>query len=132
MIELRNMMLGEILTCSANLAEQFINDRLELWLSDEDRDRARIALTSAGVKGKDLLVAIAPGAGHPKRLWPLRRFVDLGCFLQQEWGARLLIIGGPEDRKRALQLQANLGTAAVSFAGEMTLDKPPLYWSTCH
>ena len=76
MIELRNMMLGEILTCSANLAEQFINDRLELWLSDEDRDRARIALTSAGVKGKDLLVAIAPGAGHPKRLWPLRRFVD--------------------------------------------------------
>jgi lipopolysaccharide heptosyltransferase II len=103
------------------LGGTIINDRLELWLSDEDRDRARIALTSAGVKGKDLLVAIAPGAGHPKRLWPLRRFVDLGRFLQQEWGARLLIIGGPEDRKRALQLQANLGTAAVSFAGEMTL-----------
>jgi ADP-heptose:LPS heptosyltransferase len=98
-----------------------MDDRLELWLSDEDRDAARIALTSAGVKGEDLLVGIAPGAGHPKRLWPLRRFVDLGRFLQQEWGARLLIIGGPEDRKRALQLQENLGTAAVSFAGEMTL-----------
>jgi ADP-heptose:LPS heptosyltransferase len=98
-----------------------MDDRLELWLSDEDRDGARIALTSAGVKGKDLLVGIAPGAGHPKRLWPLCRFVDLGRFLQQEWGARLLIIGGPEDRKRALQLQENLGTAAVSFAGEMTL-----------
>jgi heptosyltransferase-2 len=98
-----------------------MDDRLELWLSDEDREVARAALTSRGVTGNDLLVSIAPGAGHPKRLWPLRRFIDLGHFLQQECGARLLIIGGPEDREMARQLQENLGNAAVSFAGEMTL-----------
>jgi lipopolysaccharide heptosyltransferase II len=97
------------------------DDRLELWLSDEDRETARAALTSRGVTGNDLLVGIAPGAGHPKRVWPLCRFIDLGRFLQQECGARLLIFGGPEDRERALQLQENLGTSAVSFAGEMTL-----------
>ena len=98
-----------------------MDDRLELWLSDEDREAARAALTSRGVTGNDLLVGIAPGAGHPKRVWPLCRFIDLGRFLQQECGARLLIIGGPEDRERALELQQNLGTAAISFAGEMTL-----------
>ena len=97
------------------------DDRLELWLSDEDRETARAALTSRGVTGNDLLVGIAPGAGHPKRVWPLCRFIDLGRFLQQECGARLLIFGGPEDRERGLQLQENLGTSAVSFAGEMTL-----------
>jgi ADP-heptose:LPS heptosyltransferase len=96
------------------------DDRLELWLSDDDRETARAALTSRGVTGNDLLVGIAPGAGHPKRVWPLCRFIDVGRFLQQECGARLLIIGGPEDRESALQLQENLGTSAVSFAGEMT------------
>jgi heptosyltransferase-2 len=98
-----------------------IDDRLELWLGDEDREAAQAALTSRGVTSNDLLVGFAPGAGHPKRLWPLRRFIDLGRFLQQECGARVLIIGGAEDRERALQLQENLGTAALSFAGEMTL-----------
>jgi ADP-heptose:LPS heptosyltransferase len=98
-----------------------MDDRLELWLSDQDREAARAALTSRGVTGKDLLISLAPGAGHPKRLWPLRRFIELGRFMQQEFGARLLIIGGPEDHERALQLQANLGTGAVSFAGEMTI-----------
>jgi ADP-heptose:LPS heptosyltransferase len=98
-----------------------MDDRLELWLSDEDREAARAALRSRGVTENDLLISIAPGAGHPKRLWPLRRFIDLGRSLQQEFGARPMIIGGPEDRERALQLQENLGNPAINFAGEMTL-----------
>jgi lipopolysaccharide heptosyltransferase II len=98
-----------------------MGNRLELWLSDEDREAARARLVARGVTGNDLLVGVAPGAGHPKRLWPLGRFIDLGHFLQRECGARLLIVGGPEDRDRALEIQENLGTAAVNFAGEMTL-----------
>jgi ADP-heptose:LPS heptosyltransferase len=97
------------------------DDQLELWLGEEDREVAQAALRSAGLTGPDLLVALAPGAGHPKRLWPLHRFIDVGHFLQRECGARVLIIGGAEDRERALQLKENLGTAAVNFAGRMTL-----------
>jgi ADP-heptose:LPS heptosyltransferase len=97
------------------------DNRLELWLSEEDRETARRALTSAGVNDNDLLIGIAPGAGHPKRVWPLDRFIDFGRFLQQEYGARLLIIGGAEDHERAQQLRNDLGTAAVSFVGKMTL-----------
>src|SRR5262249_3343515 len=78
------------------------DDHLELWLSDRDREAAQTALSSRGVIGNDLLFALAPGAGHPKRLWSLRRFVEVGRFLQQEYGARILIIGGPEDRGRAI------------------------------
>jgi hypothetical protein len=55
-----------------------MDHRLELWLCHEDREAAQAALTSRGVTVNDLLVSIAPGAGHPKRLWPLSRFVDLG------------------------------------------------------
>src|SRR5262249_38735179 len=97
------------------------NNHLELWLGDEDREAAQTALSSRGVTRADLLVALAPGAGHGKRLWPANRFIDVGRFLQQEWGARVLITGGPDDPERALQVQESLGTGAVSLAGEMTL-----------
>jgi len=97
------------------------DDHLELWLSEEDREAARAALASRGVTGGDLLIGIAPGAGHPKRLWPLGRFIEVGRFLVQELGARLLIVGGPEDRELAFRLQQKLGAAAFSFAGETTL-----------
>src|SRR5262249_36177549 len=65
--------------------------------------------------------ALAPGAGHGKRLWPLRRFIDVGRFLQQECGTRVLIIGGADDRQRGRQDQERPGTAAGRFSGGRTL-----------
>ncbi len=97
------------------------NDRLELWLSEEDRGVAREALAAFGVSSHDLLVGLAPGAGHPKRIWPLGRFITLGRFLHSEFGARLAIVGGSEDRDRAARLQEELGPMAINFAGPMTL-----------
>jgi ADP-heptose:LPS heptosyltransferase len=97
------------------------DNRLELWLNEEDREAAQAALTSRGIIGNDMLIGIAPGARHPKRIWPLDRFIELGRALQREHDARLLIVGGPEDREKGLQLQECLGNAAVNFAGEMTL-----------
>jgi ADP-heptose:LPS heptosyltransferase len=47
-----------------------------------------------------------------------RRIRDILRWITSANGTRAL---GAEDRERALQLQENLGTAAVSFAGEMTL-----------
>jgi ADP-heptose:LPS heptosyltransferase len=96
-------------------------DGLELWLSEEDRDLARKALTLRGIRHGDLVIGIAPGAGHPKRIWPIGRFIEIGRFLQREHGARLLIVGGTEDRDRTFRLQEELGSAAVGFSGEMTL-----------
>jgi heptosyltransferase-2 len=97
------------------------SDHLELWLSEEDRKAARDALASRGFSSNDLLVSLAPGSGHPKRIWPLGRFITLGHFLHREFGARLLVVGGGEDRDRAARLQEEIGRAAMDFAGQMTL-----------
>jgi heptosyltransferase-2 len=97
------------------------HDRLELWVSEEDRQVARTGLVSRGVTSADTLIGIAPGAGYPGRVWPLGRFIGLGRLLMKEFGMRLLIVGGPEDRERGLRLQEELGPSAVSFAGELTL-----------
>jgi heptosyltransferase-2 len=96
------------------------DESLELWLSDQDREVARQALASRGVSG-ECLVGMHPGAGHPKRLWPLDRFVEVGRFLRRELGATVLIVGGPEDRAIAERLEQSLDGAAVNLAGELTI-----------
>jgi heptosyltransferase-2 len=97
------------------------DDTLELWLTEEDREQARKTLASRGVRHTDLVLGMAPGAGHPKRLWPIDRFVELGRFLEKEFGARLLIVGGPDDADRASRLTEELGSTAVNVSGGMTL-----------
>jgi heptosyltransferase-2 len=97
------------------------DDRLELWIGERDRDLARSALASRGVKGGDLLIAIAPGAGHPKRLWPLGCFIEVGRFLLRQFDCVLLLIGGAEDGDRIYQLKTELGRRAFAFSGETTL-----------
>jgi ADP-heptose:LPS heptosyltransferase len=97
------------------------DDRLEVWLSEKDRASAEKALASRGLSPGDFLIGLSPGAGAQKRLWPLTRFVELGRILQKELGARLIVVGGPEDRERGISIQEELGAAAASFAGEMTL-----------
>jgi ADP-heptose:LPS heptosyltransferase len=96
-------------------------DRLELWLSAEDREAARKALVSRGLTPGDTLVAIAPGAGVPKRVWRLGRFIEVGCALTQELGAHLLILGAKEDGAAAARLKEQIGPSAIDLTGEMTL-----------
>jgi ADP-heptose:LPS heptosyltransferase len=97
------------------------NDKLELWLSDEDREAAKRALLSRGVGREDPLICLAVGAGQPKRMWPLDRFVKLGRELQRENGARFVALGGPEDRDRGSRLAMELGPSAINLAGGLTL-----------
>jgi ADP-heptose:LPS heptosyltransferase len=96
-------------------------DTLELWLSEEDRELARRVLATQGVRHTDLVIGMAPGAGHPKRLWPIDRFVELARFLDREFGARLLVVGGPDDADTASRLTEELGSTAVNVSGGMTL-----------
>ena len=107
-------------------------DRLELWLSSEDRERARKALVSRGLTPGETLVAIAVGAGAPKRVWRLGRFIELGRALTQEMGARLLVVGASEDRAVAGRLKEEAGPATIDLTGETTLRQTAalLEWAT--
>jgi ADP-heptose:LPS heptosyltransferase len=97
------------------------NDRVELWLSEQDREIAGRALSSRGFASGDLLIALALGARDAKRVWPLSHFIELARTLQREQGARFVAVGGPEDRDRGSRLVRDLGADATSLAGELTL-----------
>ncbi len=57
-------------------------------------------------------VGLSPGAAYgPAKRWPPERFAAVGRELQRECGARLVLLGGPEDRAAAAQVRAQLPEA---------------------
>ena len=107
------------------------NDRLELWLSEEDETFAERLLSNHGVNPDDLLVGLAPGAGAPKRLWPIDRFAQLGLWLQKAYGARLLIVGGPGEEPLGEGLERALGACVVNAVGRTTLRQTAALLKRC-
>jgi heptosyltransferase-2 len=66
-------------------------------------------------------VGLSPGAAFgPAKRWPPERFAALGAELKKEFGARLVLLGGPEDRKAAAAVRSQL-PGALDLAGRTTL-----------
>lgn len=67
------------------------------------------------------LAALAPGAAHATKRWPIAHWSALGERLRTA-GYRPVVVGGPEDRGLAQQLVGG-GGAAASAAGEFSLQE---------
>src|SRR3989475_12172688 len=68
------------------------------------------------------LAALAPGAAHATKRWPVAYWGGLSEQLRGD-GYRPVVVGGPEDRGLAQQLVAGGGGAAASAAGEFSLQE---------
>jgi lipopolysaccharide heptosyltransferase II/tetraacyldisaccharide 4'-kinase len=67
-------------------------------------------------------VGLSPGAAYgPAKRWPPERFAALGALLQEEFGARLVLLGGPEDRSAADQVKDGLSAPALDLVGRTSL-----------
>jgi heptosyltransferase-2 len=93
------------------------NDRLDLWLSSEDEVWAEAAL---GAQRGEAIIALGPGAGSPKRIWPIDRYAEIGRWVMQR-GGRLLVVGGPDDEARGATLRRVLGPDVIDMTGKATL-----------
>lgn len=96
-------------------------DRLELWVGEEDDAFAEQVLTLHGVHSDDLLIAFNPGAGAPRRMWPLANFMELGDWLRKECHARIVVVGGAGEGSLGQELQQQLGKMVVNVVGQTTL-----------
>jgi tetraacyldisaccharide 4'-kinase/lipopolysaccharide heptosyltransferase II len=90
-----------------------------LYLQDEEMQAAARLLKGDSLAGP--WVGLSPGAAFgPAKRWPPERFADLGQALRKEFGARLVLLGGPEDREAAEQVKARL-PGALDLVGRTTL-----------
>ena len=114
------------------LGGEAIDDRLELWLDPKDRSLARRLVAHHGMARDDGVIALAPGAGAPRKCWPVERFVELGRLLVREYDARFMVVGGPQDNHLGLRLETELGSDRVlNLAGRITLRQTAAVLERC-
>jgi len=107
------------------------DERLEMWLEERDGVFAEDTWKSHGVRPNDLLIAFGPGAGAPKRMWPLSGFLDLGDCLRRELQSRIVVLGGQGDKPLGEELERHLGKTVINLAGRTTLRQSEALLKRC-
>jgi heptosyltransferase-2 len=92
----------------------------ELFTSAAAEARAEEWLARAGLETDRPLMALAPGATHATKRWPVRHWRALAAQLARE-GFAMAVLGGAGDRDAAAEIVAAARGAAASAAGELDL-----------
>jgi heptosyltransferase-2 len=93
-----------------------------LYLKPEDLDSAAQFLAAIDLPGQGPWVGLSPGAAYgPAKRWPPQRFAAVGRALQQEWGARLMLLGGTAERPVADRVKEYLMSPVVDLVGQTSL-----------
>ncbi len=83
----------------------------KLWLSKEELEAGRSVLRSNGVAASDVLIGVHPGAGLPTKRWGAEKFARLIGMMTAALRARVVLLGGPDDRQVTGEVMAGLGQA---------------------
>jgi heptosyltransferase-2 len=93
-----------------------------LYLEPEEEDHGARFLAECGLPGPGPWVGLSPGAAYgPAKRWPPARFAALGGVLQREFGARLVLLGGNDERPVADLVKEHLPGPVVDLVGRTKL-----------
>src|SRR2546426_1503766 len=98
------------------------DQRMELWVGDEDEAFAESVLREAGILPGEMVIGFGPsGGGSPLKTWPLNSFIELGCSLRRKYICRILVFGGPGEEGLGWQIERAVGHAVINVVGKTTL-----------
>lgn len=85
------------------------------------------------ILGDGFWVAVNPGAtyGSAKR-WLPERFARVADSIAQEYGARILIIGGPGESDLGREVEAHMESRPLNLAGKTSVRQLMALLSQCH
>src|SRR5437773_6120694 len=107
-------------------------DRLELWVDEEDELFADRFLENHGIHADDLLVAVAPGARYTKRIWPIAKFVELGTWFKRNFHGFLVVVGSTEDKLLGEELRLRVGPTVIDAMGRTSVREAVALLKRCH
>jgi hypothetical protein len=91
---------------------------------------ARDVVNESWLKGHPL-VAIAPGASFPHKMWPTDRYIAASRELLQEYGCRFVVVGADADRPLGVKLEESLGDCCLDMTGRTTVTQLAALLSLC-
>lgn len=93
---------------------------LELYIGEEDRQFAAEQISMAGWVGKPL-IALNLGASNRIKCWAPQSFAQLGDRLAGEFGAGIILVGGPDELDLAELVMAAALVKPLNLVGKMSL-----------
>jgi heptosyltransferase-2 len=94
---------------------------LELFVSEAQAEEAGRVLGAHGLASEAPLVLLAPGASFgPAKCWPAESFAAVGDALARR-GARIAVIGSPDERALCAAVVAAMRRPAADLAGAVGL-----------
>jgi lipopolysaccharide heptosyltransferase II len=100
---------------------------LSMEVGERDREAAARTLEEAGVGTSEPLIALAPGGGKnprdyvPQKRWAPSRFAEVVEALGTETGARVVVLGAPEDLPCVMDVVEHSKIPLVNLCGQTTL-----------
>lgn len=95
--------------------------QLELFVTDDEEQRAQAALAEHGIGREEGLALLAPGASYgPAKLWPAEAFAKVGDGLADA-GVRIGLVGTPAEAPLVRRVAAAMHAPAAELAGRLDL-----------
>jgi lipopolysaccharide heptosyltransferase II len=94
----------------------------EFFLNPTAEEKAAAWLTRAGAGTRRPFVAVAPGAAHATKRWPVEHWTKLVRQIV-DTGADIVALGGPGDSALGAEIAARGGTSVASAAGDLSLQE---------
>ncbi|MDP4190372.1 MAG: glycosyltransferase family 9 protein [Bacteroidota bacterium] len=115
-----------------------LNERpsLEFPLISEDIDAAKIFFSESRIAESDIVIGFHPGCAtlknHIKRRWEPEKFIELGRKLIKEYGAKVLIFGGPEESQLKNEVKTGIASDSAYVVETKDLAKSAAIMKRCN
>lgn len=96
-----------------------------LYFTTEAERKVEALLSSHNISKDDFVVGISPTAGHRTKQWPEESFAKVADYLSNVYGARIVIIGGPQDKKEgdAMWEALSNNTKVINTVGLLNIEE---------
>ncbi|HXV18516.1 MAG TPA: glycosyltransferase family 9 protein, partial [Candidatus Omnitrophota bacterium] len=89
--------------------------------SYEDEVFVSETFAKAGVAGSETIAAFHLGSSCASKRWPAERFIELGKRFLDQRGARIVVVGGTEEKELGRIFRGQVGTSVVDLTGQLSL-----------
>lgn len=91
---------------------------LELYIPDETKAKIE---SKWPFDKRELTIAIAPGAGRKTKRWPVDHFIELISLLQDQYGAKIILVGGDRDKHICQEIEGRVAEGLIEWCGQTSL-----------
>jgi heptosyltransferase-2 len=95
---------------------------LDFFIKPAARESLNGRIGAMGLRIKEPILALAPGAGRATKRWPADRFAGVGLHFLRK-GYQIVVLGGQDDADSCKSVLDRMDGSAVSFCGTLMLSE---------